>query len=778
MRRIFFAAILTAGLVGSIVGCNEQSSPAVSAPPIEAESRPEVAPAPAVSPPAAETPTPAPTDVPEPEPTATATPIPTSTPTPEPPKVEDYDHDRLAQVLTNDLPEVILAAVTEEKAGGVVQRIEFALRPGTGDLWLSVSIENADAPASMQFLLLGDRAYLRGGAGEESIDWISGPSASGLESDSLAADFTPNESLAEVPLVAVAVEACGEGRFCFVLGNPEEPDQLLLVDTETYVPVAMRRIPLDDGAAGSQVNLTWGGKFDFSPPEDAIEVEGDELGTSLFVLLLALASAESSGDATPPEVHDETISGSRAVPLPAGSMIEANDFSIEIMEVLRGDDALEGVLAASDFNDPPASGWEYVQIRVQMTYNGTESKAETGEWDFRLTGSYAVYRSRAQVFQEEPGLDATLVPGGTAEGWVGFEVPADETDLILVYDPFTWYTDDPVTLVALDLGASVVPDSDLFPEATDAGLNRSAPAAIGEPVVNDEWEYTVLEVRRGDDLLAELREAFSWIDEPAPGLEYVAVRLRARYLGRSEKTETINRFDLALTGSENVLYGVPFTPAFAPEFSYDVFPGAEVEGWATYEVRQADTNLMLRVGSAFEQDRDNVRYLALEAGASLAAPGGRLAEQSPTGAEESTPAEMGVATVGPTWQIEIVQVLRGQDALDAVMEANTFNEAPGGGLEYVLIEVDVRNVGEADEPTGLTEFSFQLFDADGAEYEKPFITVPSPGIDVDLYPGGQHRGWIAFEVAAGSSGLLIMVDPLFFETITNPGDSLRFFAIP
>ncbi len=781
MKRLLFATILMAVLAAAIVGCNQQSTTDVSGPPVAAESKSDSIPAPAdaLEPEPTATPTPLSTATPKPEPTATPTLIPTNTPTPEPPEAADYENDRLAQVLSGDRPDVIVAEAREEKPGGVVQRIEFAMSPASGDFWLSVSFENSDLPASLQFLVVGDRGYLRGHTGEEEIDWITGPASGGLEGDSLAADFTPGASLADTPLIAIAVETCGDGRFCFLLENPEDPSRLLLVDAQSYLPVAIRNIGDDGEPTGSQVDLTWGGEFDFSPPDGGAEVDAEELGTTLFVLLISLASAETvEEEVPPPDTEIEGQQGNRAAPLPAGSTIAVNDFSIEILEVLRGDEALENVLAASDSNDPPAAGFEYVQIHVRMTYEGTESSADTGEWDFRLTGSDGVYRSRALVFQTEPDLNATLVPGGTADGWVAFEVPAAETDLMLIYDSFNQYTDDPVAYVAVDPGAMVVPDTDSFPVPTDTGLSRSTPAPIGEAVVNEKWEFTVLEVRRGDDLDAELPDSFSWIEELADGREYVAVRLRARYLGRVERTVIVSGFDLAATGSENVLYDVPFALVFEPEFWYEVFPGAVVEGWVTYEVEKAETNLILRLGDRFALDSENDRFLALVAGASVAGTQGRLAEQNSAGVEESSPAGMGVATVGPTWQIEVIQVVRGTDALDALLAANSFTDPPGDGFEYLLIEVDVRSVAGIDELKRLSEFNFQLFDADGTEIEMPFISVPTPGIGVDLFAGGQHRGWIVFAVPNGKVDLVLKVDPLYFDFAADTDASVRFFAIP
>ena len=123
-------------------------------------------------------------------------------------------------------------------------------------------------------------------------------------------------------------------------------------------------------------------------------------------------------------------------------------------------------------------------------------------------------------------------------------------------------------------------------------------------------------------------------------------------------------------------------------------------------------------------------------------------------------------------------MVRGTDALDALLAANSFTDPPGDRFEYLLIEVDVRNVADIDELKRLSEFNFQLFDADGSEIEMPFIAVPTPGIGVDLFPGGQHRGWIVFAVPDGKIDLVLKLDPLYFESTADAEASVRFFAIP
>jgi hypothetical protein len=316
------------------------------------------------------------------------------------------------------------------------------------------------------------------------------------------------------------------------------------------------------------------------------------------------------------------------------------------VEVLRGDAALANLLATNSFNGPPAAGTEYVQIYLSVANDGSGPDIGSQIQAYRLTGSSGISFDPALVFQAEPGLDVSLGAGETADGWLAFEVSPDETDLILVFGPFVIDGVYSTGYLALEPGASVPADRDSFPEPTGIGLTRADPAPIGEPVVNAEWEITVLEARRGAELLADLQAISPFVDPPDEDYEYVAARIRARYLGAGEPVE-ITKFALRPTGSENILYPVPFVDSFDPAFTHYVYPGAVVEGWATYVVRSADTNLSLCLGGPFGADPAFDRYLALEPGASVPAATGPLAEGNDVGIDLEAPAGIGEMTSGP-----------------------------------------------------------------------------------------------------------------------------------
>ncbi len=146
----------------------------------------------------------------------------------------------------------------------------------------------------------------------ETIDWLAAPNDDAVTGAGLAGDLIPGAALAEAPLTAVAVEACGEDRTCFVLENADDLSALLLVDMQNYLPVAIRRVPAEGEAAGTQVDLVWGGEVEFVAPEGDTEVTEEELALALLTLALGMVAIE---DEPPPPPSTAGDRGSRAEPL-------------------------------------------------------------------------------------------------------------------------------------------------------------------------------------------------------------------------------------------------------------------------------------------------------------------------------------------------------------------------------------------------------------------------------------------------------------------------------
>jgi hypothetical protein len=110
--------------------------------------------------------------------------------------------------------------------------------------------------------------------------------------------------------------------------------------------------------------------------------------------------------------------------------------------MVRGEAAWSMVQAVNQFNDPPEAGMEYVAVRVRARYIKPEdATGRIYSGDFKTLGSTSVLHDSPSVVDPEPALDATLYPGGEAEGWIIVQAKVDESDLLLVFDPLFDYDD-------------------------------------------------------------------------------------------------------------------------------------------------------------------------------------------------------------------------------------------------------------------------------------------------------------------------------------------------
>ncbi len=146
--------------------------------------------------------------------------------------------------------------------------------------------------------------------------------------------------------------------------------------------------------------------------------------------------APDEDDATP--VTGPGTSRAEALPL-GGSILTPSGLEVRVLDVDR--DAWPAVEAENSFSDPPKPGKRMVLITVEVANRSTQDETvSVSVGDFLLTGSNnAVYDpydedSACGIIPDE--LRGELFPDGAASGNVCFQVPEDETGLILIVDPF------------------------------------------------------------------------------------------------------------------------------------------------------------------------------------------------------------------------------------------------------------------------------------------------------------------------------------------------------
>ena len=303
-----------------------------------------------------------------------------------------------------------------------------------------------------------------------------------------------------------------------------------------------------------------------------------------------------------------------------------------------------------------------------------------------------------------------------------------------------------------------------------------APAAMGEDVRGATWGASVLEVVRGDAALEILTEANSFNEPPADGHEYVLVRLRGHNLSREDTFGNMWEADFKVTGNENVLYFFYARPSLVeptPDFDFYLFPGGSGEGYMAFQVRVEDTGLMLRHEPFAIFGDEDIRYLALEDGAGVTAPAEPLAAATDVGVELDSPAPLGTTIINGLFEITVLEVVRGDDALAMAIEANQFNNEPDEGMEFVQVRIRVRNVGTEDAPLDVDGFSFNTVGDRGEIWDVPPIVYPLPELDTNLFPGGSFEGWVTFQARAGEGSLVLIYEEFF----SFSDDNTRYLAL-
>ncbi len=310
---------------------------------------------------------------------------------------------------------------------------------------------------------------------------------------------------------------------------------------------------------------------------------------------------------------------SRSNPFPAAELVSAPNWDIQVLEVKRGEEAWKEIQVAYDYNAAASEGMEYllVKLHVKSTYADSEEH-NLNYCDFNATGDRLLQYTcgSAPVIGPEPQLDATLFTGGEAEGWVQFMVAQGEGDMILVFDEAMNFEENTERFIALDDGASISISPDLAAiKPNDLGTERSNPAPINEKVITEDWEVTVLEVVRGDEAWTLVKEANSFNEPPAEGLEYIVVRTQVRFIGTEEKPQLIfgNGGYYTTTGSANVVYDdTTFIIPPSPVLTCTAYPGGECEGWSVLEAGTGETGVVLVFEPILDFSGLNQRYLSLE----------------------------------------------------------------------------------------------------------------------------------------------------------------------
>jgi hypothetical protein len=319
---------------------------------------------------------------------------------------------------------------------------------------------------------------------------------------------------------------------------------------------------------------------------------------------------------TAPTATKAPIGMGRENPYPADGILSLPNWDVQVLEIVRGDAAWTAIRATNMFNEPAPESMEYIMLKLYAKSNYADSDAhQISDCDFDVTGDRLILYTcfSSSVVEPEPQFDAELYTGGETEGWVAYLIGKDEGNLILVFEESWSIESDAVRYIALDEGASISVSPDLYDIApTDLGISRSMPAPLGETVINPDWEISVLEVIRGEAAWSMVLAENQFNDPPLEGLEYIAVRIHARYIGTGEIRADIEEYSFNTTGDAGILYDNPSVVDPEPVLYATLFSGGEYEGWIVFQAGVGETGVMLVFEPFWSFDDADIRYLSLE----------------------------------------------------------------------------------------------------------------------------------------------------------------------
>jgi Domain of unknown function (DUF4352) len=281
------------------------------------------------------------------------------------------------------------------------------------------------------------------------------------------------------------------------------------------------------------------------------------------------------------------------------------------------------------------------------------------------------------------------------------------------------------------------------------GLTRADPVPLGEAVQAGPVELRVLDVLSGPEAVAVVLSASSTNVEPREGITYVVVNLSARNAG--SQPLWLDNDDFAVTGDSGLVWR--FLGAQPPEPALDVplNPGESSEGWVAFGIPTDESSLLLlfdslEIGGAWAD-----RVLALQDSAQILDLSQRTAASNDAGTDFTTALAIGEAAVTDQWSVELLDVITGEAAFDAVdyrTGALGAGDATGeDGSVWTALRFRIQNVAAGGELAYFPANAFVLVDDAGNPLlDVVTLTPPRPDAAGGYYPGAQRDGWVMFDV--------------------------------
>jgi hypothetical protein len=363
------------------------------------------------------------------------------------------------------------------------------------------------------------------------------------------------------------------------------------------------------------------------------------------------------------------------------------------------------------------------------------------------------------------GKDADKVPADLKEK-AGVEQPVTDffgsnSTFVMEKVDGVWYLSNPLDSGSSSGGGDSGGSSG---GSSGEGASRAAPLALGNAVPLQTWAVTISDVVRGEDALKIVKAGSDFNADPPEGFEYLVATVELTNISTEKDAQSVDSaVSWGITGDKNIVYGQEFI-VLEKELEGDLKTGESASGQKAFLVPVDEKNLMFYVRDYSSFDPADGRFIAADEGASITGDASGLDTKSTdVGADKAAPAKLGDPVTTAGWEVKVLEVKTGEDAIAVVKEGSEFNDEAPNGFAYVAVKVSARYLGveSVDQPKIIDGLDFSITGAKGTVYEKVFVTEPDPALGATLFPGASTEGWVILAAPPEETKLALVYEPTF-----------------
>ncbi len=293
---------------------------------------------------------------------------------------------------------------------------------------------------------------------------------------------------------------------------------------------------------------------------------------------------------TPENIAAPLLGASADESIPAGQALLGSDGS-RVLVTGFSNDAWPEIIAADRYPSRPTSGNRFVLASVLVGYpSNLQGSIVINTSDFELVGSdQVIYGPGCGSNSYSSRISAELFPGGSAEGNICFEVPEEESDLLLIYKPS--YSAESRRFMQTESNTAAITPENIAAPLLGASADESIPA--GQALLGSDGSR-VLVTGFSNDAWPEIIAADRYPSRPTSGNRFVLASVLVGYPSNLQGSIVVNTSDFELVGSDQVIYGPGCgSNSYSSRISAELFPGGSAEGNICFEVPEEESDLLL-----------------------------------------------------------------------------------------------------------------------------------------------------------------------------------------